>query len=268
MVVSLLRDNVEYRSTPLVVRGSLNSPIQNLQKNTDLTHHADSNPMKKGETGVFARECVSAKSSNAGGVFLFLNRFVGHIICSLGNGESYTERDRQSPLPEAPSSTRMVSPPGKALHDCQNHQLKLANRYHIRGWKRYLQSDFDGSVMDWRKALRIRQSLLGKDHSSTNESLDLIGCALHRKQWESKERRKYLKALSASIGHETNGDEYMRLEQYEFALREYQKSLYIEEAAIGRWHPVVATLYRKMACTLRHLGQLDKSTLVHCDALR
>jgi hypothetical protein len=36
---------------------------------------------------------------------------------------------------------------------------------------------------------------------------------------------------------------------------------------MGRDHPVIATLHRKMEATLGHMGQMDRSIPVCCDAL-
>jgi tetratricopeptide (TPR) repeat protein len=146
-------------------------------------------------------------------------------------------------------------------------QLQRAISYHFRGWHHYRRHDLDASLCDWRKSLRIRHSLLGASHPSTRESIDLIGTILKRKGLAASASKRYLRRLKISIEHETNGDRLGKLADYGPALKEYQKSLDVEEETIGRDHPVVAALYRKMAVTLKGLGQLERSTLVYCDAL-
>jgi tetratricopeptide (TPR) repeat protein len=145
--------------------------------------------------------------------------------------------------------------------------LERATRYHWRGWKKYRQRDYDASLFDWRKAVRIRHGLLGPAHAATQESQDLIGCVLQRKGLEDQVRRKYLKSLKKSIEYESKGDALKRLGKYDLALKAYQKSLDLEQATVGRDHPIVAALYRKMAVTLKGLGRTEKSSLVYCDAL-
>jgi tetratricopeptide (TPR) repeat protein len=161
------------------------------------------------------------------------------------------------------------------MKEDSHHQRRLvliqrASQHHLRGWRHYLQCNFDASLVEWRKAVMIRDGILGSDHISTKESHDLIGCCLQRSKQglNEKARNKYLKTLlPKSIRHETNGDKYKKCHKFDQALKEYKKSLDLEEPTLGRDHPVVATLHRKMAATLRHMGQMDQSILVYCDAL-
>jgi tetratricopeptide (TPR) repeat protein len=146
-------------------------------------------------------------------------------------------------------------------------QLKRATTYHWRGWRHFRNKDLDAALNYWRKAVQIRTQLLGPTHASTQESRDLIATVLQRKGLGERPIKKYLKALKKSIEHETNGDQFKYMGRYDLALKEYQKSLDLEQATIGRDHPVVASLYRKMAGTLKGLGQWERSTLVYCDAL-
>jgi tetratricopeptide (TPR) repeat protein len=146
-------------------------------------------------------------------------------------------------------------------------RLECASRYHLRGWRHYLQCNFDASLVEWRKAVMIRDRILGNGHVSTKESHDLIGCCLQRKGLDETARKKYLKTLPKSIQHETNGDKYKKRHDFDRALKEYKKSLALEQPTMGRDHPVIASLHRKIAATLGHMGQMDQSILVYCDAL-
>ena len=130
-----------------------------------------------------------------------------------------------------------------------------------------MNSDFDSSFHDWRRAVKIRQIVLGDNDSSTLVSLDLIGCVLQRMGISESKRKNYLKNLFKSIRHEIKGDDLVSSGKPRQALKEFQKSMRLEERTIGRDHPVVTALYRKMASTLKDMGQLDHTRLVYCDAL-
>ena len=161
----------------------------------------------------------------------------------------------------------MVLPYSSHHHQDSRKQLNLASRYHSRGWKHYMNSDFDSSFHDWRRAVKIRQIVLGDNDASTMVSLDLIGCVLQRMGVSESKRKQYLKNLFKSIRHEIKGDNLGYEGKTRKALKEYQKSMKLEERIIGRDHPVVTALYRKMASALKELGQMDHTRLVYCDAL-
>ena len=157
----------------------------------------------------------------------------------------------------------------KETHCSRERQLERAVGYHYRGWQSYRRNDLDSALCAWRKAICIRYHILGDGHPSTEESMDLIDTVLRRRGLhETWARKKYLRKMKKSINHEANGDKFaFEQGKYRLALKEYQKALDLEQETIGRDHPVVAALYRKMAFTLKGLGELERSTLVYCDAL-
>jgi tetratricopeptide (TPR) repeat protein len=149
-------------------------------------------------------------------------------------------------------------------------QLGLASKYHFRGWKHYQNGKYESSFSDWRKAVKLRQGIVGPHDSCTMESYDLLGCSLERLGATASQRKRYLKNLCRSIRHEVQGDALVMGSnggKWGLALQEFKKSMHLEEAILGPDHPVVAALYRKMASTLNKMGQLDQSRLLYCDAL-
>ncbi len=59
-------------------------------------------------------------------------------------------------------------------------------------------------------------------------------------------RQKYAAAVTASIQLETKADQLAKLGKWDLALRQYQKSIDIQEAYIGNHHSVVSACHDKL----------------------
>ena len=134
-----------------------------------------------------------------------------------------------------------------------------------------MSNEFDLCFYDWRRAYKIRHSVLGDADSATRESLDLIGCVLPRMGVSHANRKLYLKKkLSKSISHEAKGDAYLQQRKYQLALNEYQKSMSIEEQIIGNhvaYHrkpntAVMTTVGPTMASTNKSAGSTKNRKLL------
>jgi tetratricopeptide (TPR) repeat protein len=62
-------------------------------------------------------------------------------------------------------------------------------------------------------------------------------------------RNEYSTAMERSIQFEMTGDELFKLRKYELAQRYYNKTIEIEEAILGKDHPVFKSLLEKLAMT-------------------
>ena len=68
--------------------------------------------------------------------------------------------------------------PTKHAEEIKSCQLNLARTHHSRGVYYQRKGDYDNSVLEHRKAIALRESLLGRSHLETARSHYVMGCAL------------------------------------------------------------------------------------------
>lgn len=88
------------------------------------------------------------------------------------NGAAATSGDSSKP---ATKINAFNHPYKKEITDCK---LNLARTHHSFGVSLQRSGDYDKSIIEHRKALAIREHLLGKSHLETARSYYVIGCAL------------------------------------------------------------------------------------------
>ena len=59
-------------------------------------------------------------------------------------------------------------------------------------------------------------------------------------------REQYTAALAKSIELEKNGDRLTKLGRFDLAMKEYNKSIQIEQAYVGQHHPIVSSYQDKL----------------------
>eukprot|EP00934_Nitzschia_sp_Nitz4_P006635 Nitzschia sp. Nitz4//scaffold47_size129522//95515//96906//NITZ4_003564-RA/size129522-processed-gene-0.17-mRNA-1//1//CDS//3329552839//6625//frame0 len=83
------------------------------------------------------------------------------------------------PIPESkedkPKSGFVLHPFKKEITNCK---LNMARTHHSQGVQMQRSADYDRSISEHRKALAIREHLLGRTHLETARSYYVIGCAL------------------------------------------------------------------------------------------
>lgn len=67
---------------------------------------------------------------------------------------------------------------GKFKNQIQDCKLNMARTHHSQGVDFQRNGDYDKSILEHRKALAVRESLLGKSHVETARTYYVIGCAL------------------------------------------------------------------------------------------
>jgi len=70
------------------------------------------------------------------------------------------------------------SEPENYKEEIKNCKLNLARTHHSRGVYYQRKGDYDSSILEHRKAIAIRESILGRSHLETARSHYVMGCAL------------------------------------------------------------------------------------------
>ena len=109
------------------------------------------------------------------------------------------------------------------------HSKNAAEIFSHIGSVLYQQGDYKGALVEFNKALAIKEAVLGKDHPETASTYGSIGSVLLEK-----------------------GD-------YEGALMENRKALAIEEVVLGKDHPNTAITYNNIGSALSNQGKYDSA---------
>ena len=130
-----------------------------------------------------------------------------------------------------------------------------------------------------RKALAIRERVLGTDHPSTAMSCNSIGSLLKAQGKLDEALESYRKALSTQekvlgADHSSTATSYNNIAlllqeqgQHDQALQHYQKALAVREKVQGSDHPSTATSYNNIASLLQVQGKLNQALEYYGKAL-
>jgi predicted negative regulator of RcsB-dependent stress response len=102
----------------------------------------------------------------------------------------------------------------------------------------------DLAMRTYKKSLSIEAKLIGKDHAMVSSFVDKM---LKQDDWKSASQRDATRGLAESLTLEKEGDTLQKLGKPDFALRQYQKALHIEQQLLGEDHPMVTSLQEKIA---------------------
>ena len=120
----------------------------------------------------------------------------------------------------------------------EKESVRFARLYHRIGWSYKDLGDYNKALEYYGKALEIKESKLGKDHTDTAATYNNI----------------------AGV-YDANGD-------YDKALEYYGKALKIVESKLGKDHPDTATTYNNIALVYKAKGDYDKALEYFLKALR
>jgi tetratricopeptide (TPR) repeat protein len=81
-------------------------------------------------------------------------------------------------LAKASSNYENAENPGKFKIEILDCKLNMARTHHSQGVELQRTGDYDKSILEHRKALAIREHLLGRSHLETARSNYVMGCAL------------------------------------------------------------------------------------------
>jgi tetratricopeptide (TPR) repeat protein len=135
------------------------------------------------------------------------------------------------------------------------------------------------ALEEYKKALDIRERVLGKDHPSTAatynnianvyNSQGLYGEALeeYKKALDIKERKLGKDHPDTAVTYNNIAKVYDSQGLYPEALEEYKKALDIKERKLGKDHPSTAVTYNNIANVYRSQGLYDAALAEHKKAL-
>ncbi|MDR0736396.1 MAG: tetratricopeptide repeat protein, partial [Zoogloeaceae bacterium] len=131
--------------------------------------------------------------------------------------------------------------------------------YHNRGFVFDEQGDYNEALEWYRKALDIKEKVLGKDHPDTATTYNNIALVYKAQGEYGKALEEYRKALDilekvlgkdhpyTATTYNNIGLVYDAQGEYGKALEEYRKALDIQEKVPGKDHPSTATTYNNIA---------------------
>ena len=132
-------------------------------------------------------------------------------------------------------------------------------------------ADYDKALDYYKKALAIREKVLGTEHPDTATTYNNMAIVYKEKGDYDKALEYYEKALAIvekvlGTAHPSTATTYNGLAgvyynkgNYDKALEYYEKALAIREKMLGTEHPDTATIYNNMASVYDDMGDYDKA---------
>ena len=161
-----------------------------------------------------------------------------------------------------------------------NHSnLASADSYNDMGNVFYDRGDFDAALVEFRKALKIQESILGKRNPSLATTHSFIGMSLKRKGNKSGALQEYETALA--IQEETLGEGHVETamtyenlasvlrsqDNLEGALEMGEKARSTYEKALGVYHPSTATVLQSLGTIHNDLDNVNDALTSYRTAL-
>eukprot|EP00536_Pseudo-nitzschia_multiseries_P013848 jgi/Psemu1/261756/estExt_Genewise1Plus.C_6230023 len=131
--------------------------------------------------------------------------------------------------------------------------------------------DNEAALLEFNKSLKIRETILGKDHRDTGKTYCFVGHTLREmRDYDNSlgQYRSALRILVALLGK--NHNELMESNggDFDLAIEAYKKALIVEEIdVIGKYHPDTAEIYSKIGSCLARTGDLKKACVEYGNAL-
>ena len=139
--------------------------------------------------------------------------------------------------------------------------------------------EHDKALFYYKKALEIREEVLGKKHLDTAISYASIGLVYEKKGDYDKALEYHLKALEiyeevlgkkhpdTALSYNNIGVVYEKKGDYDKALEYYLKALEIQEEVLGKKHPDTAASYSNIGNVYNLKGDYDKALEYHLKAV-
>ncbi|CAJ1916047.1 unnamed protein product [Cylindrotheca closterium] len=109
------------------------------------------------------------------------------------------------------------------------------------------QKEFDRAIVMLRTALSVYIFEHDEEHRSVVSCLREIASTLQEKGCSSADMKKYLNTVSYSVKHERSGQTMRNEGDLAGAITEFQRSLELEVAALGKYHLTQVALYKAIA---------------------
>lgn len=161
----------------------------------------------------------------------------------------------------------------------QNDEVLIARLYHVIGSSYDNLGDYDKALDCYGKSLKIKESMLGKDHPETTTTYNNIATVHYAKGDYDKALEYYEKTseiIESKLGkdHPDTATTYYNIAEvywakgnYYNALEYYRKALEIRESNLGKDHSDTATTYNNIAGVYEVTGDYDKALEYYGKAL-
>ena len=161
----------------------------------------------------------------------------------------------------------------------EKESVRFARLYHRIGWSYNDLGDYNKALEYYEKALKIKESKLGKDDTDTTATYNNIAGVYYAKgdydkALEFHEKTLIIKESKLGNDHPSTATTYNNIAgvysakgDYDKALEYYGKALEISESKLGKDHPDTANTYHNMAGVYYAKGDYDKALEYYGKAL-
>ncbi|MDA3954743.1 MAG: CHAT domain-containing protein [Bacteroidales bacterium] len=168
----------------------------------------------------------------------------------------------------------------KTLLHIDEKDAIVANTYNILGVQYYYQSQSDSTLFYWKKAMRIREEVLGEKHTDVAKSYHNIGNVYNSRNeydlalqyffkslkiWEELFGNKNIYLANNYIGV---GIVYNNKNEYDLALEYYSKALEMYKSLFGEKHPGVGNSYNNIGNVYNSRNEYDLALQYYFKALQ
>jgi tetratricopeptide (TPR) repeat protein len=136
---------------------------------------------------------------------------------------------------------------------------KIADVYRYKGQS-------DRAIILYRKAIRTYQTFNIPDQEMAR-TLKNISLAVNGLGFNDSVALRYRKAVKESLKREVNGDKAQQLGNLNRAIAEYTLAIEVEESVLGKLHPTLSSLYRKLGDICRDQGDNESAILFYSKVL-
>jgi tetratricopeptide (TPR) repeat protein len=130
-----------------------------------------------------------------------------------------------------------------------------------------LAGKFDQSILAFRNALTIFIFECGSDHPTVIAALKDIGHTMKQRGLDHAAVNKYMNTVSYSVKYERYGEHICKEGDYNGAIVEFQKSMALEQSALGQYHLTQAALFRNIGDAYMGLGKDDRAIVNYRNAI-
>lgn len=123
------------------------------------------------------------------------------------------------------------------------------------------QGEHGMAINDYRSALSIYESSLGREHVDSIFCLRGIESSLHEKNLSDSVIHEYIESISRSLHHCKKGDAFIESNMFREAVDEYEAARLIEEKSFGKYPLTASDIRKKLGLTFRSLKEYDRAIL-------
>jgi len=148
---------------------------------------------------------------------------------------------------------------------------ELANLYYFLGYGYNDLAEYKPALEYYKKALSIRENVLGKDHPDTAATYNNMAAVYHAQGVYERALEYYGKALAidekvSGLEHPSTATTYNNMAavydaqgDYELALEYHEKAKTVREKVLGEEHPSTADTYNNMAVVYYNMGDYERA---------